>query len=313
MIVLEHVTKRYGDTLAVDDLSLEIAKGELAVLLGRSGCGKTTTLRAINRMHDIDEGTITVDGVNVMERSPDELRRHIGYVIQSVGLFPHMTVARNIGVVPRLLGWDGARIEARVNELIELVGLDVSEHARKKPGQLSGGQQQRVGVARALAADPPVLLMDEPFGALDPISRQRLQAEFLRLQRELRKTVVFVTHDVEEAVVLGDRIALMDGGKLVQFDTPERLWQHPATPLVTQFFGHELGLKIMSRHTVGDVRLEPGDGAGLVQIAAEDSLKDALALLVSSGGRGLAVRNGDGAVRGVVTFAAIVDAMREQP
>lgn len=313
MISLEHVTKRYADAVAVDDLTLEIAEGELAILLGPSGCGKTTTLRAINRMHDIDAGTIVVDGVNVMERSPDELRRHMGYVIQSVGLFPHMTIARNIGIVPRLLGWDNARIERRVNELIELVGLDVADHARKKPAQLSGGQQQRVGVARALAADPPVLLMDEPFGALDPISRQRLQVEFLRLQRELGKTVVFVTHDVEEAVALGDRIALMDRGRLVQFDPPERLWQHPATPFVTEFFGRELGLKIMSRHRVGDVVLAPGDGTGLTHVSAEDSLKDALATLVSCGGEGLAVRGPGGEPLGVVTFDAIVNAMKEQP
>lgn len=313
MISLEHVTKRYGDAVAVDDLTLEIAEGELAVLLGPSGCGKTTTLRAINRMHDIDAGTIMVDGANVMDRSPEELRRHMGYVIQSVGLFPHMTVARNIGIVPRLLGWDGARVERRVNELIELVGLDVGEHAHKKPGQLSGGQQQRVGVARALAADPPVLLMDEPFGALDPISRQRLQVEFLRLQRELGKTVVFVTHDVEEAVVLGDRVALMDRGRLVQFDPPERLWQHPATPFVTEFFGRELGLKIMTRHWVGDVALAPGDGDGLAHVSADDSLKDALATLVSYGGEGLAVRGPGGESLGVVTFDAIVNTMREQP
>ncbi len=311
MIVLEHVTKRYNDELAVDDLTLEIAEGELAILLGPSGCGKTTTLRAINRMHDIDAGTILVDGINVMERSPDELRRHIGYVIQSVGLFPHMSVARNIGIVPRLLGWDGPRIEARVSELLELVGLDPAEYASKKPGHLSGGQQQRVGVARALAADPPVLLMDEPFGALDPISRQRLQVEFLKLQRELHKTVVFVTHDVEEAVVLGDRIALMDRGKLVQFDPPERLWQHPATPFVTEFFGRELGLKIMTRHKVADVELLPGDGAGMSHVSAEDSLKDALATLVSCGGAGLAVQGPDGATLGVVTFDGIVAAMRE--
>lgn len=242
MIELSHVTKRYGETVAVDDLSLAINDGELAVLLGPSGCGKTTTLRAINRMVEIDSGSIMIAGTDIREQHPDELRRHIGYGIQSVGLFPHMTVARNISVVPRLLGWDADRVADRVTELLEMVGLDPKTYAHKRPRQLSGGEAQRVGVARALAADPPVLLMDEPFGALDPLTRERLQVEFRRLQRTLGKTVVFVTHDVAEAALLGDRIALMRTGRLVQFSTPQQLWDEPADPFVSEFFGQVGGL-----------------------------------------------------------------------
>ncbi|MHB1341700.1 MAG: ABC transporter ATP-binding protein [Coriobacteriia bacterium] len=242
MIEISHITKRYGDAVAVDDLSLTIEEGEFAVLLGPSGCGKTTTLRSINRMVDIDEGVIRIAGTDIRDQHPDELRRHIGYGIQSVGLFPHMTVARNIAVVPRLLGWDTDRIAARVAELLEMVGLDAANYADKKPRQLSGGEAQRIGVARALAADPPVLLMDEPFGALDPLTRERLQVEFRRLQKTLGKTVVFVTHDVAEAALLGDRIALMRAGSLVQFTTPEDLWDNPADDFVCEFFGQVGGL-----------------------------------------------------------------------
>jgi len=310
MITLEHVTKRYAEKTAVDDVSLSVNAGEFAVLLGPSGCGKTTTLRAINRMIDIDEGSILVDGVNVLEQQPDELRRHIGYVIQSIGLFPHMTVERNVATVPRLLGWDAKRTSARVTELLDLVGLDPEAYAGKRPRQLSGGEQQRVGVARALAVDPAVLLMDEPFGALDPLSRQRLQVEFKRLQRSLGTTVVFVTHDVEEAVILGDRIALLQEGRLVQFDRPEALWQRPATPFVSDFFGDELALKILSRHTVASARLEGGDGSGLALVERSTTLKDALAAMVSSGKEAIAVRAPEGGVGGVLTFTALIGAIK---
>jgi osmoprotectant transport system ATP-binding protein len=311
VIRAEHVTKYYAEKTAVDDVSFEIAAGEFAVLLGPSGCGKTTTLRAINRMTDIDEGAIYVDGVNVLERQPDELRRHIGYVIQSIGLFPHMTIARNVATVPRLLGWDARRTMARVSELLELVGLDPGTYASKKPSQLSGGEQQRVGVARALAADPAVLLMDEPFGALDPLSRQRLQVEFRKLQRDLGTTVVFVTHDVEEAVILGDRIALMENGRLVQFGTPEALWLAPAAPFVRDFFGKELALKILSRHSVSDLPLESGEGKGLSLVGPDASLKDALATMVSSGTESIAVGSRSEGVRGVLTFHALLKAMKK--
>jgi len=310
MISLDHVTKRYAEKTAVDDVSLEVAAGEFAVLLGPSGCGKTTTLRAINRMVDIDAGSIRVDGVDVLAKKPDELRRHIGYVIQSIGLFPHMSVARNVATVPRLLGWNSIRTSTRVTELLELVGLDPAHYAEKRPGQLSGGEQQRVGVARALAADPAVLLMDEPFGALDPLSRQRLQVEFRKLQRSLGTTVVFVTHDVEEAVIMGDRIALMQDGRLVQFGAPEDLWQRPATPFVSDFFGDELALKILARHSVGATPLESGDSRGLARLGPETSLKDALAAMVSSGRDAIAV-DGPGGPQGVLTFSSLLQSIRD--
>jgi osmoprotectant transport system ATP-binding protein len=237
MIELAGVTKRFGDAVAVDDLSLKVEQGEVVVLLGTSGCGKTTTLRMINRLVEPTSGTITVDGRDVSTLAAHELRRGIGYVIQQAGLFPHRTVLDNVTTVPRLLGWDKRRRKARAMELLEVVGLDASL-ATKFPAQLSGGQQQRVGVARALAADPPVLLMDEPFGAVDPIVRAQLQREFLRLQRELGKTVVFVTHDVDEAILLGTRIAVMrTPGHVLQLDTPAGLLGAPADEFVRDFVG----------------------------------------------------------------------------
>ncbi|HEX3705466.1 MAG TPA: betaine/proline/choline family ABC transporter ATP-binding protein [Mycobacteriales bacterium] len=248
MISLEDVRKVYPDgTVAVHDLSIDVAAGEIAVLVGPSGCGKTTTMRMINRLVEPTSGRITVDGEDVSTVDAVRLRRRIGYVIQQVGLFPHQTVAANIATVPRLLGWERSRVTARVDELMELVGLDRATHARRYPHQLSGGQRQRVGVARALAADPPVLLMDEPFGAVDPVARDRLQVEFLRLQEQVRKTVVFVTHDVDEAIRLGDRIAVMrEGGHLEQYATPSTLLSEPATPFVAEFVGAERTLRRLS-------------------------------------------------------------------
>jgi osmoprotectant transport system ATP-binding protein len=245
MIRLESVTKRYDDgTVAVNQLSMEIQDGELCVLVGPSGCGKTTTMRMINRLIEPTSGTIELDGRDIMRMNPVELRRGIGYVIQQVGLFPHQTIAENVATVPRLLGWDKRRVADRVNLLLDLVGLDPAQYARRYPSELSGGQRQRAGVARALAADPPVLLMDEPFGAIDPITRDRLQGEFLRLQDDLNKTVVFVTHDIEEAVRLGDRIAILaQGGHLEQYDTPARVLGSPATPFVADFVGADRGLR----------------------------------------------------------------------
>jgi osmoprotectant transport system ATP-binding protein len=222
---------------AIRSLSLEVRAGELCILIGPSGCGKTTAMRLVNRMIELTSGDVLLDGVSVRDRPADELRRGIGYAIQQVGLFPHQTVAENIATVPRLLGWDRARIRARVAELLELVGLEATMGDRY-PAQLSGGQRQRVGVARALAADPPLLLMDEPFGAIDPITRARLQEEFRRLQRELGKTVVFVTHDIDEALRIGDRIAVLKpGGVLAQFATPEELVRTPADEFVEEFVG----------------------------------------------------------------------------
>ena len=251
-------TKQYpGQTEpAVDALSLEVPSGEICVLVGPSGCGKTTAMRMVNRMIDITDGDILLDGRSVKERKPAELRREIGYAIQQIGLFPHLSVAGNIATVPRLLGWSKDRIAARVDELLQLVSLDPDETRDRFPTQLSGGQRQRVGVARALACDPPLMLMDEPFGAIDPINRERLQNEFLRLQREIRKTIVFVTHDIDEAIKMGDRIAIMQrGGKLAQYAPPAELLMSPATGFVEDFVGADRALKRLALQRVRDVDL----------------------------------------------------------
>ena len=259
LISFESVTKRFGDgTVGVDALSLEVADGEVVVLVGPSGCGKTTTMRMVNRMIEPTSGRITVDGADVMACDPPTLRRGIGYVIQQIGLFPHRTIAENIGTVPKLEGWDRSRIAKRVGELLDLVGLPDSVVDRY-PHQLSGGQRQRVGVARALATDPSVMLMDEPFGAVDPIVRARLQDEFLRLQRDVRKTIIFVTHDIDEAIRMGDRIALLsEGGHLEQFDTPRAMLSDPANEFVADFLGAERGLKRLALIPVSEVTAEPG-------------------------------------------------------
>jgi osmoprotectant transport system ATP-binding protein len=239
------VVKRYtgAQRSAVDHLSFEVPAGEICVLVGPSGCGKTTAMRMVNRMIEITEGDILLDGNSVKERKPAELRRQIGYVIQQVGLFPHQTIGENVATVPRLLEWDKQRIRARVDELLDLVALDPDEYRDRYPAQLSGGQRQRVGVARALAVDPPLMLMDEPFGAIDPINRGRLQNQFLRLQEQIRKTVVFVTHDINEALKMGDHIAVMkEGGVLAQYATPEELLESPADEFVANFVGVERGV-----------------------------------------------------------------------
>ena len=245
MIRLEQVTKAYPDgTLAVHELTIDVPVGEVCMLVGPSGCGKTTTMRMINRLIEPTSGRILLDGKDITKADPVQVRRGIGYVIQQVGLFPHQTIEQNVATVPALLGWSRARRKARATELLELVGLEPAVFAKRYPHQLSGGQRQRVGVARALAADPPVLLMDEPFGAVDPIARDRLQQEFLRLQETVRKTVVIVTHDIEEAVRLGDRIAVMrQGGHLEQYDTPAAILGNPATDFVADFVGADRGLK----------------------------------------------------------------------
>ena len=232
VIRLEDLTKRYGATLAVDSMSLDVARGEFLVLLGSSGCGKTTTLKMINRLIKPTSGRVWIDGRDASTVEPHLLRRQIGYCFQEVGLFPHMSVAENVSVTPRLLGWPEDRVRARVGELLDLVELEATSFAQRMPDELSGGQQQRVGIARALAAGPDVLLMDEPFGSLDPLTRDRLQRRFQSIQRELQISVVFVTHDMVEALVLGDRIAVMDGGCLVQVGTPRQLLLDPAGPIV---------------------------------------------------------------------------------
>jgi osmoprotectant transport system ATP-binding protein len=253
-----NVTKRYpgGTAPAVNDLSLKVPAGEICVLVGPSGCGKTTAMRMVNRMIDITGGDILLEGRSVRDRPPAELRREIGYVIQQIGLFPHQTVGQNIATVPRLLGWGKARIRARVDELLELVSLDAHETRDRYPAQLSGGQRQRVGVARALAADPPLMLMDEPFGAIDPINRERLQNEFLRLQKEIRKTIVFVTHDIDEAIKMGDRIAVLkQGGILAQYAPPAELLSAPADRFVEDFVGADRALKRLALQRVRDIDL----------------------------------------------------------
>ena len=274
-VVYEHVTKRYPgqESPAVQDLSLEVPAGEICVLVGPSGCGKTTAMRMVNRMVEITEGDIKVGGTSVRDRNAADLRREIGYVIQQVGLFPHRTVAANIGTVPHLLGWQHDRIAARTSELLDLVGLG-ADLGDRYPAQLSGGQQQRVGVARALAADPHVMLMDEPFGAIDPIARERLQNEFLRLQGEIRKTVLFVTHDIDEAIKMGDRVAVMkNGGHLAQFATPAELLMDPADDFVEDFVGADRALKRLSLMRVSDIDLWEAPLAFVGQATSEVKLK----------------------------------------
>ncbi len=257
-ITLDKISKRYPDgTVAVQEISLAVPRGELVCLVGPSGCGKTTTLKMVNRLIEPTSGRIILEGEDVTDVDPVELRRRIGYVIQQVGLFPHLTVAANVATVPRLLGWDKKRQRDRANELLELVGLEPSQYGRRYPSQLSGGQRQRVGVARALGADPEVLLMDEPFSAIDPIARTRLQDEFLRVQAEVRKTILFVTHDIDEAVRLGDRVAVFrQGGLLEQYDPPARMLGAPATDFVADFVGMDRGLRRLAVTTVRAADLE---------------------------------------------------------
>jgi osmoprotectant transport system ATP-binding protein len=309
VIQFEHVTKKFGQAIAVNDLSLEIGDGEIVMLLGPSGCGKTTTLKMINRLIEHTSGVITVNGKDITTEDPVALRRSMGYVIQQAGLFPHLTVGDNIGTVPRLLGWNATRIRDRIGELVDLVGLDPAIISRL-PRELSGGQQQRVGVARALAADPPVMLMDEPFGALDPITRERLQGELLKLQQKVKKTIVFVTHDVEEAVTLGHRIALLNvGGVLEQFDRPARLLGAPANDFVADFLGKDRQLRRLSLMTVADADLVNEAAEGLPEIPPDTNLRTALDEMLETGQHQLLVRAPDG-VKGVLTLDAIMHMSR---
>jgi len=308
-IVLDKVTKNYAGqpVSAVEKFSMTAAPGELIMFVGPSGCGKTTTMKMINRIIEPSSGSISIDGRDVLSLNPNELRRHIGYVIQQIGLFPHMTIAENISVVPKLLGWSGAKIAERVDELLRTVELDPAQFARRYPKQLSGGQQQRVGVARALAADPPVMLMDEPFGATDPITREKLQAEFLRLQDALGKTIIFVTHDFDEAVRLGDRIAVLsERSQIEQFDTPANILAAPANEYVSSFIGHGAAIKRLTLIPVIDAKLGAAAKAtGNVTVSTSDSLRDALDLLVLTGLPAISVVNTAGALVGSLTVEQI--------
>ncbi|MEH0841374.1 ATP-binding cassette domain-containing protein [Micromonospora sp. CPCC 205711] len=295
-ITLDGIRKRYPDgTEAVRELSLEVKAGELVVLIGPSGCGKSTVLRMVNRLIEPTGGRILLGDEDITRVDPVKLRRRIGYVIQNVGLFPHQTVATNVGTVPRLLGWSKERIRQRSGELLELVGLDPAQFGRRYPHELSGGQRQRVGVARALAADPVVLLMDEPFSAVDPIVRTRLQEEFLRLQAEVRKTIVLVTHDLDEAVRLGDRIAVLSqGGRLEQYDTPAALLGAPTSPFVREFVGADRGIRRLAVTPVTREVLAPGPGdTGLPAVPLGGSAYDALAAMLTSGSDAVVVTDDD--------------------
>jgi len=310
MIRLEALTKVYGTpqgaVKAVDGVSLEVREGETCVLLGPSGCGKTTTLRMINRLVAPSSGKIFLAGRDTDAVDPVELRRGIGYVIQQIGLFPNMTVAENIGVVPRLLGWDATRRRSRAEELLALLALPPEEFADRYPNELSGGQAQRVGVARALAVDPPVLLMDEPFAALDPINREAVQDEFLRMQQKLRKTILFVSHDIDEAVKMADRIAIFHYGRLVQFAAPDEMLAHPADAFVASFVGSDRTLKRLRLIRVREVMTAGAaiDG-NAPAVSPDDDLRRVAALFLERGAAALRCVDDTGRVIGIVTRDAV--------
>ena len=308
MIRLESVTKTFpgAPRPAVDRLDLDIPGGTTCVLIGPSGCGKTTTMRIVNRLIEPSAGRILVEGEDVTRADPIALRRRIGYVIQQVGLFPHMTIADNVATVPQLLGWKPERIAQRIDEMLTLVGLEPAQYRARYPRHLSGGQRQRIGVARALAADPPVMLMDEPFGAVDPIVRTRLQSEFLGILRGLRKTVIFVTHDIDEAIRMGDLIAIMRDGSLAQYDAPERLLAAPKDEFVAEFVGADRALKRLALVTAGEAAEPAPPAPGVPTVPSTMSLRDVLSILLASHADSAAVKDADGSVQ-TVSLAAIRD------
>ena len=314
-IAFRGATKQYQGRSepALKELTFEIPAGEICVLIGPSGCGKTTALKLVNRLIAMSSGDITIDDRSITDLKVTQLRRQIGYVFQQIGLFPHMTIEDNIGTVPRLLGWSKQRIRERAGELVELVGLDPGSDLRRYPGEFSGGQQQRIGVARAMAIDPPIMLMDEPFGAIDPITRDRLQDDFLRLHREVRKTIIFVTHDIDEAIKMGDRIAIMRDGHLLQCDTADAILAHPADEFVADFVGADRGLKRLRVRTLRDVVLDPvtpGESDGKPAVPIATSLRDALSLMLSEGRDALAVYQEEESDRvGTVRLEAITAAL----
>ena len=309
------VTKRYADQVAVDGLSFTVPAGKICILVGPSGSGKTTSLKMVNRLIEPTAGAILIDGHDVLGEDPVQLRRRIGYVIQQVGLFPHQTIEDNVGTVPQLLGWPKEKIRSRSMELLELVGLDPARYAKRYPAQLSGGERQRAGVARALAADPPVMLMDEPFGAVDPIVRDRLQGELLRIQREAGTTILFVTHDIDEAIRLGDRIAIMKDGTLVQYAPPGELLAHPANDFVAEFVGSDRGLKRLELLRVGGADLDATSRENVDPnapvLTASMTLRAALAVLLQSDAQVGVVLDGDRYL-GVLTLAKIGRMIRSE-
>ena len=310
-IVLKDLTKKYPNQAkaAVDSVNMEISAGEIVVFVGPSGCGKTTTMRMINRLIEPTSGTITIGGEDVTGLDDVQLRRKIGYVIQQIGLIPHLSIAQNVALVPKLLKWDKKRVTERVDEMLTVVGLDPKQYRSRYPRQLSGGQQQRVGVARALAADPPIMLMDEPFGAVDPITRSRLQDEFLSLQQTLRKTIVFVTHDFDEALKIGDRIAVLrEGSQIAQYDTPEAILAHPADEFVEGFIGEGASLKRLHFERVDSLDLggEPDASSTRDSVDVSSTLHAALDLMVGKGLSAVTVHR-DGRPVGTVSVQAILD------
>jgi len=306
MIELDHLVKRYDGRPVVDDLSLTVPDGAFCVLLGPSGCGKSTTLRMINRLVPFDSGTIRIAGEDIRAVPEEALRRRIGYAIQSIGLFPHWTVEDNIATVPRLLNWPRTRIRQRVTELLELLRLDPESYRGKYPHQLSGGEQQRIGVARALAADPELLLMDEPFGAVDPITRDALQNEIARVHATTKKTIVFVTHDIEEALRLATVIAILERGRLAQWGAPIDIVEHPASAFVHDFVGGEgSGLKLLGLRKIAE-RMRPGETAAGAPLSADASLRDALAAMTERHTDRLPVADASGRTIGVITLADLV-------
>ena len=311
MIEFKNIVKTYDGVGAVDNLSLKIEEGELCVLLGVSGCGKSTSLNMINRLIEPDSVEILINGKNVKDFKEVELRRSIGYVVQSIGLFPNMTVAQNVSVVPNLMKWDKKKTMKRVRELVQMVGLDVDQYINKYPSQLSGGEAQRIGVARALAADPKILLMDEPFGAVDPLNRSNLQNEFLKLQKELHKTVVFVTHDIGEAMKMGDKIALMSKGVLQCFGTPKELLSNKDNAFVRDFMGNDSFINILNKYTV-ERFAKQGNKEVNTAITSNATLKDALASMIENSVDTLSVKNCTNEIIGTITIDSIIQILKEE-
>ncbi|GAB3792262.1 ABC transporter ATP-binding protein [Virgibacillus kimchii] len=312
MIDFKNVTKVYGgDVKAVDDITLSVNEGDFVILLGPSGCGKTTLLRMVNQLESITSGEIYVNGKNVTEMDKIKMRRNIGYVIQSNGLFPNMTIEKNTMIVPDLLGWDRKKKRDRFNYLMDLIGLNPDEYRKRYPHELSGGQQQRVGVARAMASDPPVMLMDEPFGALDPIIREKVQDEFLAIQKEVRKTILFVSHDIDEAVKMGDKIALLRNGEIMQFDSPTEMLHRPKNDFVSEFIGKDRVLRSMSLYTVNDLVKSLGlkskevDVKDTKKITIDTSLRIALSMLLNKEADQLLITDDQGEAHGSLTFELI--------